>query len=210
MCFIYNKCTTICFDSPYHLNKRWQCLVFACCCSLIPLFLDYSVGWTDSDMDSESGHRDKMRQQAEHVFHQRQLSNGGGKVVEEIEMKRQLWLQSCRAGDSENPRKTYGSAFVAPLANPSPPAARSNGKLLPRRSSSKLFGVPSEDTQNLLDDMIWTATISHEHSISFKNAAQMMFSTALVIYMTQTMKNSQAQWKLSELYMKYSDKIILF
>ena len=46
--------------------------------------------------------------------------------------------------------------------------------------------------------------------ISFKNAAQMMFSTALVINMTQTMKNSQAQWKLSELYMKYSDKIILF
>ena len=46
--------------------------------------------------------------------------------------------------------------------------------------------------------------------ISFENAAQMMFSTALVIYMTQTMKNSQAQWKLSELYMKYSDKIILF
>ena len=70
-------------------------------------------------------------------------------------MKRQLWLQSCRAGDSENPRnKTYGSAFVAPLANPSPPATRSNGKLLPRRSSSKLFGVPSEDTQNLLDEMI--------------------------------------------------------
>ena len=60
-------------------------------------------------------------------------------------MKRQLWLKSCR-GD-ENHKKTYGSAFVAPSPNPK--------TLLPRRSSSKLFGNYSEDKQNLLDDIIW-------------------------------------------------------
>ena len=69
---------------------------------------------------------------------------GSAKAVEEIEMKRQLWLKSCR-GD-ENHQKTYGSAFVAPCPNPK--------TLLPRKSSSKLFGHTSEDTQNLLDDMI--------------------------------------------------------
>ena len=71
-------------------------------------------------------------------------ATGSAKAVEEIEMKRQLWLKSCR-GD-ENHQKTYGSAFVAPCPNPK--------TLLPRKSSSKLFGHTSEDTQNLLDDMI--------------------------------------------------------
>ena len=53
-----------------------------------------------------------------------------------FEMKRQLWLKSCRGND--NHKKTYGSAFVAP--NP----------FLARKSLSK-FGNVTEDTTTLLD-----------------------------------------------------------
>ena len=86
-----------------------------------------------------------IHHQASQMLQTNLLGNGNGKVVhEEMEMKRQLWLKSCRAGEDSS-RKTYGSAFVAPSPNP---------KTLLHRSSSKLFGTASEDTQNLLDDMI--------------------------------------------------------
>jgi len=112
---------------------------------------NFKSGWTESDYDDSlvSEPRDFVRHRADQLFGQnRQSLNGRGEdrghQVEEIEMKRQLWLKSCRADD--NHKKTYGSAFVAPSPNPK--------TMLPRRSSSKLFFKSSEDTQNLLDDMI--------------------------------------------------------
>ena len=105
-------------------------------------FLD--AGWS---VDWDPHTRDVcLTKHAEHLFQQKLGNgNGTGRVAEEIEMKRQLWLKSCR-GD-ENHKKTYGSAFVAPTPNPK--------ILLTQRSSSKLFGKSSDDTQNLLDEMIW-------------------------------------------------------
>jgi len=112
---------------------------------------NFKSGWTESDYDDSlvSEPRDFVRHRADQLFGQNRQSlngrgEGGGHQVEEIEMKRQLWLKSCRADD--NHKKTYGSAFVAPSPNPK--------TMLPRRSSSKLFFKSSEDTQNLLDDMI--------------------------------------------------------
>ena len=86
-------------------------------------FLDFKSGWAESDYDDSlvvSEPRDFVRHRADQIFgpssqsglNGRGESQGGGHVVEEIEMKRQLWLKSCR-GD-ENHKKTYGSAFVAP------------------------------------------------------------------------------------------------
>ena len=102
---------------------------------------DFKGGWAEN----EAG---ELNHQASEYLQQTSSSaaaiqgNGNGKVVEEIEMKRQLWLKSCRAGDTSENKKTYGSAFVAP------------GPLIPRKSSSKLFGAASDDTKNLLDEMI--------------------------------------------------------
>lgn len=113
---------------------------------------NFKSGWAESDYDDShvvSEPRDFVRHPAD-LFGPVSSPSGlngrgeGGHVLEEIEMKRQLWLKSCR-GD-ENHKKTYGSAFVAPSPNPK--------TMLPRRSSSKLFFKSSEDTQNLLDDMI--------------------------------------------------------
>jgi len=116
---------------------------------------NFKSGWAESDYDDSlvvSEPRDFVRHRADQIFGPNSQSGlngrgegqGGGHVVEEIEMKRQLWLKSCRGDD--NHKKTYGSAFVAPSPNPK--------NMLPRRSSSKLFFKSSEDTQNLLDDMI--------------------------------------------------------
>ena len=86
------------------------------------LLLDFKSGWTESDYDDSlvSEPRDFVRHRADQIFgpnsqsglNGRGESQGGGHVVEEIEMKRQLWLKSCRGDD--NHKKTYGSAFVAP------------------------------------------------------------------------------------------------
>ena len=85
------------------------------------LFLDFKSGWTESDYDDSlvSEPRDFVRHRADQLLGQNKQSSlngrgeaGGHGVHEEIEMKRQLWLKSCRADD--NHKKTYGSAFVAP------------------------------------------------------------------------------------------------
>ena len=113
--------------------------VFLLTCTMFVLDAGWSVDWDPHTRDV------CLTQHAEQLFQQKLGNgNGNGRVSEEIEMKRQLWLKSCR-GD-ENHKKTYGSAFVAPTPNPK--------ILLPQRSSSKLFGKSSDDTQNLLDDMI--------------------------------------------------------
>ena len=88
--------------------------------SLEFLLLDFKSGWAESDYDDSlvvSEPRDFVRHRAD-LFGPVSSPSGlngrgeGGHVLEEIEMKRQLWLKSCR-GD-ENHKKTYGSAFVAP------------------------------------------------------------------------------------------------
>ena len=86
------------------------------------LLLDFKSGWTESDYDDSlvSEPRDFVRHRADQLFGQNRQSlngrgEGGGHQVEEIEMKRQLWLKSCRADD--NHKKTYGSAFVAPRSS---------------------------------------------------------------------------------------------
>lgn len=89
-------------------------------CSSFCFLLDFKSGWAESDYDDShvvSEPRDFVRHPAD-LFGPVSSPSGlngrgeGGHVLEEIEMKRQLWLKSCR-GD-ENHKKTYGSAFVAP------------------------------------------------------------------------------------------------
>jgi len=87
----------------------------------------------------QSQKKHNLWKQAEQLFQNKVNENGqNSEDAECFEMKKQLWLKSCRGND--NHRKTYGSAFVAPHP------------LLARKSSSK-FGSITEDTTNLLDDV---------------------------------------------------------
>lgn len=103
---------------PKNIKKTWQTKWNKISSKF--LLLDFKSGWAESDYGDSlvvSEPRDFVRHRAD-LFGPVSSSSGlngrgeGGHVLEEIEMKRQLWLKSCR-GD-ENHKKTYGSAFVAP------------------------------------------------------------------------------------------------
>ena len=61
----------------------------------------------------QSQKKHNLWKQAEQLFQNKVNENGqNSEDAECFEMKKQLWLKSCRGND--NHRKTYGSAFVAP------------------------------------------------------------------------------------------------
>ena len=102
---------------------------------------DLKPAWIGSDSESldPSQTNDNLWRQAEQLFQNKiNEDRKNSEDAECFEMKKQLWLKSCRGND--NHRKTYGSAFVAPRP------------VLSRASSCK-FGNLTEDTTSLLDDV---------------------------------------------------------